>query len=677
MEQPPKMPLSVLVDAVFADGGALAQAHGDYFPRQAQLQMAHAVAHAIKASQALVVEAGTGIGKTYAYLVPALCSGKTTIISTATKALQDQLCERDIPALTRALQLPIRLSVLKGRSSYLCQLRLEQAWQRLPAGDRFLAAQLNQVEQWSRSTSNGDLSDIPGLDERSQVMPWVTSTADNCVGSPCSHWSSCHVNKARRDAQSAQVVVVNHHLFLADANLRDGSANGLIPHADVVVFDEAHLLLETSLSMLGDSFSPSRCMQWANDLAQWGLQEARGWLDWPGVAQRIIHAAQGLQSAFMPSADGTSRRIPWSGPAPQGVDDVAWTNLCDALAQVLDQTLQSLRSIEESNADLIRHREALEDWIRRWQSISHAEEDGDARWVECGSQIRFQRMSPDISRVFREKVLRLDESADTTSWIFTSATLDTGHDLSGFKAALGLNESRALRLDSPFDYPHQAALFIPPDLPLPADPQHGARLADWIWPHVLRLGGRTMVLTTTLNAVDLIGSQLQRLSRHDVGPQVLLQGQLSKRELLAAFRRASDGAGTGAVLVASASFWEGVDLPGDTLQMLVIDKLPFPPPDDPWVRARSHHIEASGGSSFKSIFLAEAALALKQGAGRLIRSETDQGLLVIGDVRLLRMPYGKSLLRALPPMRRLETEDQVRDWVTELVTISSTRGLPW
>lgn len=671
--------LSSAVTSFFAEGGGLAHARPQYQPRPVQQTMASAVAAAIEKRDCLVVEAGTGVGKTYAYLVPSLLSGQRLLVSTATKALQDQLYTRDIPAVVDALGLPVRVALLKGRSSYLCRQRLDEAWQRVPGGDRYAAEQLRRVEVWATCTATGDMAELSGLDERSGVWPLVTSNRDNCLGSACPHAKSCHVNLARTQALAADVVVVNHHLFMADWTVRETGVAELLPSVDVLVFDEAHQLPDVCVQFLGTTVSAGQWRDWARDVHQTGRRLAKGWANWDVLAEDVVNAVQkvGAELPVKSGDDQAERRLAWTEEAPDGVSSSRWCAVVEALQQSLLAACESLAACAESAPELARLEDRGRKLLHDLELVVRGSEQNDSvRWVSPGVSFRLNLTPLSVAESFRPAVLP-EQPSGRKAWVFTSATLGTDPGLTWFTQAMGLNGAKVLQLGSPFDYNHQAAVWVPPALPDPSDREHATQLCETIWPWILKLGGRTLLLTTTLRALEVLGRHLAALSERDLGPEVLVQGLLPKRELLERFRRAASGGGSGAVLVASASFWEGVDVPGDDLQMVVIDKLPFPPPDDPWVAARTAALEAQGERAFKAYFLPEAALALKQGAGRLIRSELDRGLLVIGDRRLVTKPYGKPLRSALPPMRWLTSEEEVQAWLGELVTTASTRDLPW
>lgn len=679
-------PLEIGVAAAFAADGSLARAHGGLRTRQGQQDMATAVARAIEAGDSLAVEAGTGVGKTFAYLVPLLLSGRRALLSTATQALQDQLHGRDIPAVVRALGVPVRVALLKGRSSYVCLHRAEQALHG-PASagprDPAIAAGLAQVLRWAAKSRSGDLAELEALDERSPLRPLVTSTRDNCLGGSCPRHGECHVNRARAEALQADWVVINHHLFFADQLLQESGVATLLPVAEVVVFDEAHQLNDTGIPFLGQAVGSGSLHELARDLATQGPLWARGQRPWAHLALGVEQAARAIAS--LPRQPGTpGARSRWLGAAPEGVDATAWARAVANLAQALSASHEALIATAQAAAELDRLHVRVQTLQSLWDGIAAASgpasvQPDAVRWMEWGEGGRSWRVvcaPPDSSALFRR--LLVDAAPGARSWVFSSATLGSDDTLDWFTRGLGLDalpELRTLRVPSPFDHAAQAALYVPHGLPEPGDAAHTPALADAVARWASRLGGRTLVLTTTLRAAARMADHLQGLvAQGRCAPlQVLAQGRLSKRALLARFRGATDAS----VLVASASFWEGVDLAGDVLQLLVIDKLPFPPPDDPLMQARGQRLEAQGLSAFNHAFLPEAAMALKQGAGRLIRSETDRGVLVIGDRRLLTRSYGNRLLAALPAMRRLVDEADMAAALDALVlTRPSTRDRP-
>lgn len=655
------MGLPVRVAAAFAVSGPLASSVEQYRAREGQLQMAAAVAEVMQHGGMLVVEAGTGVGKTFAYLVPALLSGQRVLLSTATKALQDQLFGRDIPHLRKVLGLALRLALLKGRSSYLCLNRMESARQDWRMDERSAMLHLARIESWSHSTQTGDLAEVDALDETSPLLPLVTSTRDNCLGARCPQASSCFVNRARREALAADVVVINHHLFFADLNVRESGVAELLPSVHAVVFDEAHQLNEIGVQFLGRQLGTGQLSSFARDLEQSAQALARGLAPWAALAAAVEQSAQGLRERF-PESERVER-LDWLATGGR------WPSLMQSVCAALEAAQAALALVAEMAPELQALQARAGDLLEL-QSLFLQPVPVDAvRWLELGRQLRLLQSPLDVSVAMQTRVLPAEGQGGNKSWIFTSATL--GHDdkLSWMVDSCGLAGARVLKVASPFDYALQAALYVPQDFPAPADPRHSQSVAQLALQGALALGGRTLVLTTTLRAMRSIGEALARgLPGH---LELLVQGDRPKRELLARFLQGGIQR-QGAVLVASATFWEGIDMPGEALQLLVIDKLPFTPPDDPVLQARSKALEEQGKSAFKHLHLPQTAVALRQGAGRLIRRESDQGLLVVCDVRLHQKGYGRQLLAALPPMRRLISPQEFAETL-EMLTRTSTR----
>lgn len=669
------MSLLEQVDQAFASDGVLSRMVLQFRPRPGQVEMARAIAQTIEAGGVLVVEAGTGVGKTFSYLVPALLSGARVLLSTATKTLQDQLFGRDLPQLVKALGLPVRSALLKGRGSYLCLHRMELARQDPVLDDRIMTRTLAKIEQWSLTTRTGDLAELTGLDERSPVLPHVTSSRENCLGAQCPKFRACHVNQARREALAADVVVINHHLFFADLAVRESGMAELLPTVQTVIFDEAHQLNETGLQFLGRQLSTGQVIDFARDLLAVGLQQARGLLEWQPLASQLERAARDLRMLVgrMPGAT----RLRWSDSAPEHVSAPAWQEALSTLHDACESVREALDRVRELGPDFERLIERGSGLEQLAQFFQHERDPASVRWLDVGAHLRLIESPLDIAQAVQEKLLKSDrDGGDHRSWIFTSATLGDEATLRWFTEPCGLGDARILRVDSPFDYQHQAALYVPRDLPRPADPGHGALVADLVARLVRILGGRTLVLTTTLKALRTISESLLRQFEGSPDIEVLVQGQGPKRELMERLRGAADHGGPGCVLVASASFWEGIDIPGDALQMVVIDKLPFPPPNDPLVEARAARLEAAGRSPFNEYFIPETAVALKQGAGRLVRRESDRGVLVLCDTRLTSMGYGRRLLAALPSMRLVTNEPELQELLQSFTRTSTTAHRP-
>ncbi len=659
--------LEEAVDHAFAAGGPLSQADDRYTAREAQRTMALAVAASIDRREVLVAEAGTGVGKTFAYLVPALLSGARALISTATKSLQDQLFLRDLPRLRDTLQVPASLALLKGRSSYLCLHRLAHARHSAQLPDRWAVRMLAKVEEWSQVTTTGDLSEMPGLDERSSVIPLVTSTRENCLGTECPEYRQCHVLKARREAMAADMVVVNHHLFFADMTLRDSGVAELLPSVELAVFDEAHQLAEAGVQFLGTALSSGQVIDFARDMLGAGLQQARGLAPWQDVAAGCDRAARDLRIAAAGSLRDVrgTLKLRWEERANRTEFIGALSGVADACKAARD----ALDTVSDLAPDFVKLAERASQLAGLAQGFVESASPGQVRWIDLTSQqCRLIESPLDIREALREQMGRAPKA-----WVFTSATLGDDERLSWFTESAGLDAAHVLRTGSPFDYPAHARLYIPRPFPKPNEPGHPKAVARLAASCARMLGGRTFVLTTTLRALQSIGELLRddfSTSGDDI--EVLLQGQASKRQLMQEFLARSSGPhGTrGAVLVGSQSFWEGIDVPGDALQCVLIDKLPFPPPNDPLVEARVKRLQAEGRNAFADYFVAEAAVSLKQGAGRLIRSETDRGLLVVCDPRMAGMNYGRRLRKALPPMTTVACEEEAFAWLAELAGVT-------
>jgi ATP-dependent DNA helicase DinG len=644
----------------FAAGGPLARADRAFVPRPAQDELAAAVAAALEVRDSLVAEAGTGVGKTFAYLVPLLLAGRRALVSTATKSLQDQLFLRDLPQLVRTLRVPAQLALLKGRASYLCRHRLAQARATAQLPDRAAVAALARVERWAMTTATGDLAEVVGLDERSPVIPIITSTRENCLGTECPEYRACHVVHARREAMAADLVVINHHLFFADLQLRDSGVAELLPSVDAAVFDEAHQLVDAGVQFLGKALGSSLLLDFARDLLAQGLQHARGLQRWQELAGGVERAARELRLAL-------------AGPLTQvqAAVKLAWEERAQALPPVLEALEQATTAAAAGAAgvagvspDLARLAERAQELAGLARRFGGAPEPGHVRWIEVSAHQARVIESP----LHVRDLLGEQRRQAARAWIFVSATLGADDSLSWFTESTGLEDATKLRVASPFDYAAHARRWVPKAFPRPNEAAHPQAVGALAARLAAALGGRTFVLTTTLRVLPQVADALRAQAQAaGVALEPIVQGSEPRRAML---QRYGDGAGK--VLIGSQSFWEGIDLRGEALQCVLIDKLPFPPPNDPLVKARVREIEAAGGDAFDRYHVAEAAMSLKQGAGRLIRSETDRGLLVICDPRLLRMGYGARVLAALPPMTPLDDEAQALAWLAELATRTAT-----
>ena len=623
------------LERVFTANGPLAQAVPDYRPRPFQLEMASAVAEAIGGNTVLVAEAGTGTGKTFAYLVPALLSGGKVIISTGTKTLQDQLFDRDIPTVRDALKVPVTVALLKGRANYICHYHLEHALKdgRLPTRDD--VRYLGQIARFARSTTTGDKADCSTVPENAGIWSYVTSTRENCLGSQCPHYDACFVMEARRQALAADVVVVNHHLFFADLILRDEGVAQLLPACNTVILDEAHQLPETASLFFGETISTSQLIELARDARLEAAVAAKDYAPLPEAAQALDKAARDLRLAFKED----------NGRLPMRMLDgyEAFESALGTVLARLDELAAQLQGQAERSEGLMRCWEralSIAEQTERWHS---GVDDSRVKWVELFSHSLHLNSTPlSIAEIFRKQ---LEEHA--RAWIFTSATLSVNRDFSHYCGELGLADARSASWDSPFDFTNQALLYIPERLPDPNTREHTAAVVEAALPVIEAAGGGAFILFTSLRAMRDGYELLQRaFKERGLDYPLLMQGEGSRSEMLVRFRDLGN-----AVLVGSHSFWEGVDVRGEALSLVVIDKLPFAPPDDPVLAARIDKINREGRNAFLEYQVPEAVITLKQGAGRLIRDETDRGVLMICDPRLISRSYGKRILQSLPPMK--------------------------
>ncbi|MCE2745041.1 MAG: ATP-dependent DNA helicase [Burkholderiales bacterium] len=630
------------LNEAFAPGGALARRLPGFSARESQIEMAQAVGQAIENRGALVVEAGTGTGKTFAYVVPALLSGRRVLLSTATKTLQDQLFSKDLPLVREALGVPVNVALLKGRQNYVCHFHLERALReaRLPSPRE--VDHLQKVKLFAGRTQTGDRADCAGVPEDSAVWSWVTSNKDNCLGGECPNASECFVNKARRDALDAEVVVVNHHLFLADLALKEEGIAELLPACDVIVFDEAHQLPDIATNLLGQAISTAQCQEFLRDVLIEGRTSSADAGDWDAVLRPMELALKEIRRIVGTEID-SARFTHAQFLALNGVAAV-----CADFENRLEALIEMISPLSVRNESWVKLMGRASELCLRWQdwfSPATAQADEQSvRWVSVSTNVvQFCDSPLDVSNAFAKLY-----AEQPKAWVFTSATLSIKESLQHFTLQVGLDECQQLLLPSPFDYESQALLCVPDNLPFPNEPQFSKKLCDSVWPLLQASAGGVFFLCTSHRAVKQVGEYLrERIEKDELDWSLLVQGEASRAELLDQFRVLNNP-----VLVGAASFWEGVDIRGDGLRLVIIDKLPFAPPDDPVFQAKSELIKNRGGNAFQDLSLPDAAIALKQGAGRLIRDENDWGVLLIGDRRLVEKGYGKLLWRSLPPFKR-------------------------
>lgn len=637
------------LDLIFSDNGPLAQATEGYRLRPQQLEMAKSIAAAIENHEVLVAEAGTGTGKTFAYLIPALLSGGKVIVSTGTKTLQDQLFNRDIPAVRAALQVPVTVAMLKGRANYVCHYHLERAKNEGRFFNREDVKYLPLIERYAKVSSDGDKSGLGAVPEDAGIWPFVTSSRDNCLGQECAYHKDCFVLEARRRAQAADVVVVNHHLFFADVMLRDEGLAELLPASNTVIFDEAHQLPETASLFFGDTLSTSQLLELARDSLGEALTSAKDFTALPDATAALEKAARDLRLVF--SQD--TGRMPM-----QRAQAVPAFN--DALAGVsarLDELVKLLESQAERSEGLgncWQRSQELSGKLRHWQDESGLD---FVRWVEVFSHALQLNATPlSIAEIFSKQL-----AGQARAWIFTSATLAVKRDFGHYQGQMGLLEAATGYWESPFDYEKQAILYAPQAMPDPNSGDYTESVVAAALPVIRASGGRAFLLCTSLCAMRLAHGLLREaFDKEGLEFPLLLQGEGSRTELLERFRKLGN-----AVLVASQSFWEGVDVRGSALSLVIIDKLPFSPPDDPVLAARIEKINREGRNAFMEYQLPHAVITLKQGAGRLIRDETDRGVLMICDPRMLTKSYGKRIWQSLPPMKRSRELKDVEAFFTQ------------
>jgi ATP-dependent DNA helicase DinG len=634
------------LDSIFSPAGTLARELPGWRARPQQLAMAHAVADAIKHNTILLAEAGTGTGKTLAYLVPALLSGGKVVISTGTRALQDQLFHRDLPAARRALKSPVKIALLKGRANYVCHHHLEHNLAEGRYAHRDDAGWLAKIARFAKTSHSGDRAEAEGIPEDATAWHYAVSSRDNCLGGDCAYFKDCFVMAARKAALDAEVVVVNHHLFFADLWLKDEGVAELLPACNTVILDEAHQLADTAAQFFGETVSTAQLLELAGDAKRVAAVKAG---DFPALRRAAEDLGKTTRDARL--------AFPQNPLKAASVELTPYDKWPDALKTVV-AALAELETLLESQAErdaelknCFERAQALQQTLARWQAADDPA-NPRVRWLETTMNSLLLHATPlAIGALFGPK---LTERAQ--AWIMTSATLAIGGDFSHLKTRLGIADAASLCVDSPFDYPRQGVLYVPTGVPAPNTPEFTAGVIEAALPVLEISRGRAFILFTSLRALEKArGLLTDAFKQRGWEYPLLVQGDAPKNELLARFQKAGN-----AVLLGSQSFWEGVDVPGDALSVVIIDKLPFQPPDDPVVAARIAHLERSGGKPFMDYQLPHAAINLKQGAGRLIRSETDRGVLMLCDTRIADKPYGKLLLNALPAMTRTRKIDVVR-----------------
>ncbi len=602
-----------------------------FVARPTQQDMAARIEQAIEDRAVFIAESGTGTGKTLAYLVPAILSGKKVLISTGTKALQDQLFQRDLPTIRDALGVPVTTALLKGRANYLCLHRLERAEIETRFGTSVRTDNLRKIREWAGRTASGDTSELADVPEEVEVWPQVTSTPENCLGSTCEYFNTCFVNKARREALAAEILVVNHHLFFADLVLREEGFGQLLPGVEAVIFDEAHQLPDIASNFFGSTVSSQQLLGLGRDSITEEHKEHSAVAGLEAAARVLDKAVADLRLAL----GIEPRRAAWGKIEQHKPFQVALEAMRSALTQ-LSALLERAAVKGTGLANCWRRSQELLD---RVFLLSDQPPPEHVRWFETSARHFVLRMTPmDIATPFHQCL-----ADGKKAWIFTSATLAVGKSFSHFQAQLGLGEAQTAQWESPFDYATQALLYVPRGMPPPSVPDYTERVVERAIPVLEASRGRAFMLFTSHRALKLAAELLSGR----IAYPLLVQGSAPRSELLQRFRDLGN-----AVLLGTSSFWEGVDVRGEALSTVIIDKLPFASPDDPVLQARGEAMEREGRSAFMEYLLPNAVIALKQGAGRLIRDVQDKGVLMLCDPRLLSKGYGKIFLASLPPLRR-------------------------
>ena len=641
--------MSTEVANFFSEQSPLAAEVSSFRPRAQQREMAQAVSDAIKNNAILVAEAGTGTGKTFAYLVPALLNGGKVIISTGTKNLQDQLFQKDLPMVRDALKAPVSIALLKGRANYVCHYHLERALNDGRFATREDIKHLGKIKKYAKISDTGDKSGVADVPENAPIWLQVTSTRDNCLGQECPNHKECFVLKARTEAMKADIVVVNHHLFFADVMLRDEGVAELLPACNTVIFDEAHQLPETASLFFGENLSTSQLLDLAQDTRIEALTSAKDFAPLPKACDELDKAARDLRLVFKKEG-----RMP-------AIATEQFKTFAPALNQ-LSEKLAQLSSMLEKQAE---RSEGLENCWQRAQGFSQQlkqwrenKDDDKVRWLEVFHHSLQLNATPlSIAEIFEKQI-----GNTARAWIFTSATLAVKQDFSHYQSEMGLLKAKTACWDSPFNYPAQALLYVPQNLPEPNSEGYTEAVVQAALPMIEASRGRAFFLFTSLRAMQRAYEILQtEFESRGLTYPLLLQGEGSRNELLTRFREHGN-----AVLLGSQSFWEGVDVRGEALSLVIIDKLPFAPPDDPVLAARIAQITKQGRNAFMEYQLPRAIITLKQGAGRLIRDENDKGVLMICDPRIITKQYGKRIWQSLPPMKRTRVETEAVAFFTSL-----------
>lgn len=627
------------ISNIFSVNGELSQSIKGFRPRTEQIEMAHAVGESIQNKSSLIIEAGTGTGKTFAYLAPALVFGKKTIISTGSKNLQDQLFNRDLPAIKKALNFTGKIALLKGRANYLCLERLDQVIAQGVLGDKSVLAELSKVRKWNNSTKTGDFTECIELAEDSPIIPQLTSTAESCLGTDCPNYSECYVASARKKALNADLVVVNHHLFFADMAVKESGFGELIPNAEVIIFDEAHQLPDIASQYFGQSLTSRQLFDLCKDINIVYRTELKDMQQLGTTSDTLLKVVQDFRLLL---GNGSNVRGNWRELYTQSAVKKSFELLqekIDFLAEVIKLALGRSQTLDS----IFERVESIKIQLKR---LSETNIVGYCYWYEGnGRQFGLHITPLTVADKFGAQL-----EAKEAAWIFTSATLEVGGTFNHFCQLLGIENATQKILPSPFNYSEQSLLCVPRYLPNTNQTNTLSSLGEMLLPVIEANKGRCFVLCTSYSMMRGLAEYFREKSNLSI----LLQGETSKGKLLEQFIKE-----THSVLVATSSFWEGVDVRGDALSLVIIDKLPFTAPDEPLLKARIEDCRLQGGDPFNDIQIPETVITLKQGVGRLIRDVTDRGVVIICDNRLVMRNYGETFLKSLPNSSRTRDLNKV------------------
>ncbi|RVU85908.1 ATP-dependent DNA helicase [Leucothrix sargassi] len=615
---------------LLADDGPIADVIEGFQVRPQQQAMLEAVSEAIESNSSVVIEAGTGVGKTFAYLLPAFLSGGKVIVSTGSKTLQDQLYLKDLPLVKKALKSNAQTALLKGRANYLCKHRMRLVQMEGRFKDKKSISHLRKVDDWAFVTESGDVSELASVPKDSEVWPSVTSTTDNCLGAECGDYQDCYVVQARRNAQEADIVVVNHHLFFADLALKEEGFGELLPSANAVILDEAHQLPEIASTFFSDNLSSRQLQEFVRDTTAECLECASDM----GDMRELLAKLDKVVLDFRLAMDKPGQREPWYKIRDKAPIQRELQNLTDIMEQLLAQLLVA----SERSKGLQTCYERLYVQTQRLSNFKDPKPE-TVQWYETYTRSFSLVSTPlEIAEPFRKQL-----DAYPCAWVLTSATLAVGQSFDHFTQRIGLDQPKTLLLDSPFDYWNNALLYAPPNMPEPQQHDFISRVVEESIPVIKAAKGRTFMLFTSYRALN----EAAELLKSEIEYPILVQGDTSQAEMISQFKELGN-----AVLLGTSTFWEGVDVRGEALSCVIIDKFPFASPGDPVLEARIKSIREAGGNAFFEYQLPQAVIAMKQGVGRLIRDEQDQGVLMICDPRLRTKSYGRTFLESLPRVPR-------------------------